>query len=49
MRIPHEQWLQMSQVIAERMPEAFVGFSPETIALHHIDAVELTDQENNEN
>lgn len=44
--IPHEQWAQMVQLIAETAPrlpsfEAFVGFTPESLALHGIDAVEV--------
>lgn len=35
--------MQMAYVIAEELPEAFVGFTPETIALHCIDAVELSE------
>ena len=44
--IPHEQWAQMVQLIAETAPrvpgfEAFVGFTPQSLALHGIDAVEV--------
>ena len=44
--IPHEQWAQMVQLIertAPRVPgfEAFVGFTPELLAFHQIDAVEV--------
>lgn len=44
--IPHEQWAQMVQLIAYPPPgvagfEAYVGFSPEALALHCIDAVEV--------
>lgn len=43
--IPHEQWAQMVALIAYPPPgvrgfEAFVGFTPEALALHQIDAVE---------
>jgi hypothetical protein len=44
--IPHEQWLQMVELIACPPPgvkgfEAYVGFTPEALALHRIDAVEV--------
>ncbi|MEI9894266.1 MAG: hypothetical protein WDN28_10370 [Chthoniobacter sp.] len=44
--IPHEQWAQMVQLISYPPPgvqgfEAFVGFTPEALALHRIDAVEV--------
>jgi hypothetical protein len=43
--IPHAQWAQMVELIAKTAPrapgfEAFVGFTPESLALHQIDAVE---------
>jgi hypothetical protein len=42
--IPHEQWEQMVRLVAYPPPglpgfEAFVGFTPEALALHRIDAV----------
>ncbi|MEP6672856.1 MAG: hypothetical protein ABJF10_27075 [Chthoniobacter sp.] len=42
--IPYAQWAQMVQLIAYPPPgvegfEAFVGFTPEALALHRIDAV----------
>ena len=44
--ISHEQWAQMVELIAYPPPgvagfEAYVGFSPEALALHRIDAVEV--------
>ena len=44
--IPHTQWAQMVQLIAETAPhmpcfEAFVGFTPASLALHQIEAVEV--------
>jgi hypothetical protein len=46
LNIPHEQWAQMVQLIAKTAPrvpsfEAFVGLTPESLALHRIDAVEV--------
>ena len=43
--ISREQWAQMVRLIAYPPPgvrgfEAYVGFSPEALALHRIDAVE---------
>ncbi|MDR3404970.1 MAG: hypothetical protein P4L99_20875 [Chthoniobacter sp.] len=43
--IPYAQWAQMAQLITYPPPgvqgfEAFVGFTPEALALHQIDAVE---------
>jgi hypothetical protein len=44
--ISHEQWAQMVELIAYPPPgvkgfEAYVGFTPEALALHCIDAVEV--------
>lgn len=57
--IPHEQWAQMVALIAYPPPgverfEAYVGFTPEALALHCIDAVEAgseipTDEDLNPN
>ena len=43
--IPHEQWTQMVQLTSYPPPgvedfEAYVGFTPEALAVHRIDAVE---------
>jgi hypothetical protein len=43
--IPHEQWAQMVELITYQPPgvqgfEAYVGFTPECLALHRIDALE---------
>lgn len=47
--IPHDQWAQMVHLIAYPPPgiagfEAYVGFTPESLALHRIDAVEAGTQ-----
>jgi hypothetical protein len=44
--IPHEQWAQMVELITYQPPgvqgfEAYVGFTPESLALHRIDAQEV--------
>jgi len=43
--IPHDQWAQMMQLTTYPPPgvagfEAYIGFTPESLALHCIDAVE---------
>jgi hypothetical protein len=45
--IPHEQWQQLVQLVTYPPPgvqgfEAFLGFTPECLALHRIDAVEAS-------
>lgn len=51
--IPHEQWAQMVELIAYPPPgvkgfEAYVGFTPEALALHCIDAVEVRAETNDQ-
>jgi hypothetical protein len=51
--IPHEQWQQLVQLTAYPPPglpsfEAFVGFTPEALALHGIEAVPLGGEGNEE-
>jgi len=51
--IPHEQWAQMVQLITHPPPgvqgfEVFVGFTPEALALHRIDAVPVGGEEAND-
>lgn len=39
--IPLEQWRLMNQLVEIRARIALIGFTPETLALHEIDAVEV--------